>query len=324
MTETSRFWDGIATGDATTAPYDGPTEFATVMSAIAFCDAMTDKGGVWLDGLNDLSCSSPGANTQRIANGKGMVYGGWYSNDSNVDVTIATPSGSTRVDRIVLRKSWAAQTIRVTRIAGVEGAGAPSLVQTIGTTWDVPLHQVSITTGGVMTVIDQRTFIHGLAGAGALLSSGGVLTMPSQPAVLAYPAASATNQTGNGAIVTVPFTTEVFDNAGNFSASTFTSPITGKVLVATGVVISNLSTAMKVCSLKVVTSNRSTAWEQDVNVETAGDTWSINWVGILDVDAGDTVSVTVQVSGGAGNTATIFGIGGADMGTYFSCTLLPA
>jgi hypothetical protein len=52
------------------------------------------------------------------------------------------------------------RTVRITRIAGIEGAGAPAITQTAGTTWDIPLAQVSITTGGAITLTDQRTFAY--------------------------------------------------------------------------------------------------------------------------------------------------------------------
>lgn len=173
MTERSRFWDGLATGDATEAPYDAPTEFAAVMMAMTQAAAITNKGGVWLDDTNDFSISSTGANNQRIATGRAQVYGSWYESDANVDVTIPTPAASTRVDRIVLRKSWSAQTVRVTRIAGTEGAGVPAMTQSAGTTWDVPLYSVSITTGGAMTVTDNREILNGLYGAGMRALPGG-------------------------------------------------------------------------------------------------------------------------------------------------------
>jgi len=75
-------------------------------------------------------------------------------------VVIPSPTVSTRIDRIVLRKSWVAQTVRITRIEGIEGGGAPALTQTDGTTWDIPLYQVSITTGGNITLTDERVYIH--------------------------------------------------------------------------------------------------------------------------------------------------------------------
>ncbi len=156
MAETSRFWDGTSIGDSVVAPYDAGTEFAQVMMAMSGADGLTNKGGITRDALNALLPSSPAANTLRIASGHAQVYGTWYENSANVDTTIPTPTTSTRIDRIVLRKSWSAQTVRITRIAGTEGAAAPALVQTIGTTWDFPLCQVSITVGAVITITDER------------------------------------------------------------------------------------------------------------------------------------------------------------------------
>lgn len=95
-----------------------------------------------------------------VNTGSALVYGIWYENDASVNVTIPTPSSATRIDRIVLRASWSAQTVRITRIAGTEGSGsAPAMTQTANTTWDIPLANVSITTGGVCTVTDQRTYV---------------------------------------------------------------------------------------------------------------------------------------------------------------------
>lgn len=154
MVERSRFWDGTTLGDATVAPYDAATEFSEVMLAIAGDYQDANKGGV----LSPLSLAATqfAANTLRIAAGQAIVWGTWYENDANIDFTIPTPAGSTRIDRIVLRKSWAAQTVRLVRIAGAEGGSAPAMTQTAGTTWDIPIATVSITTGGTMTITDGR------------------------------------------------------------------------------------------------------------------------------------------------------------------------
>ena len=40
----------------------------------------------------------------------------------DVTVPAASGAGNTRIDRIVLRASWAAQTVRLTRIAGTDAA----------------------------------------------------------------------------------------------------------------------------------------------------------------------------------------------------------
>ena len=95
-----------------------------------------------------------------VNTGEAYDYGFPYFNTASVNVAIPTPASNTRIDLVVLRANWSAQTVRITRIAGTEGAGAPSLVQSDGTTWDIPLAQASITTGGTITVTDTREFIH--------------------------------------------------------------------------------------------------------------------------------------------------------------------
>lgn len=146
------FWDGIATGDATSAPYDAPTEFAGVL--LAMMGIRANSGRVF---VTDGSLLVTGTVTPvSVASGQSIVYGNWYKNTAAVTVVIPTPAGATRIDRIVLRKDWSAQTVRITRIAGVEGGAAPALVQVAGTTWDIPLAQASITTGGVITVVNEQ------------------------------------------------------------------------------------------------------------------------------------------------------------------------
>jgi len=177
MTERSRPWDGTTTGDATDAPYDASTEWAELFRAILpRSESSANKGGVVLGatGFSDYNATTPGANTARIASGIGWDYGQWHRSDANVDFTISTPAVSTRVDRIVLRKSWSLQTVRLTRIAGTEGAGAPALTQTAGTTWDVPLWLVSITTGGAITFTDQR---YNLSGVGSIRLASAAYTI---------------------------------------------------------------------------------------------------------------------------------------------------
>lgn len=159
MTETSRFWGGTATGDAASAPYDAEAEFAEVLRSIAAAHGVTtDKSGVFRDEENELAVTG-GSGQVSVNTGRALVDGTWYKNDASVNVAVATPAGATRIDRIVLRKDFAAKTVRITKIDGAEGGGAPALVQSAGVTWDAPLAQVSITTGGVITVTDQRDFI---------------------------------------------------------------------------------------------------------------------------------------------------------------------
>lgn len=216
MTQVSRFWNGVAVGDALTeAPYDAPTEFAKVMMAVSGADNDPNKGGVWTNDLSELAATNPASTTVRIASGRAQVWGTWYENDANVDETPAAPAASTRIDRYVLRKDWAAQTVRIFRIAGVEGGGAPALVQSIGTTWDYPIVQASTTTGGVVTLTDQRTY---LLAAGAVLGANTFTGIQrwAKGADIASAATVAPGTDGN-----------YFDITGAVTITTITPPVSG-------------------------------------------------------------------------------------------------
>jgi hypothetical protein len=113
--------------------------------------------------LNSLqpSVSGTGASIQAtIASGGAYAYGFPYFNTAPVAVAIPNTAGNSRIDLIVLRVSWAAQTVRITRIAGVAAGSpaAPALTQIAGTTWDVPLCQILVNASGVPTLTDTRGF----------------------------------------------------------------------------------------------------------------------------------------------------------------------
>lgn len=155
MAEKSILWTTGATGDGATAYTQAEV---TRWQRQFFVGA--DNEGVAKDYLNELATT--GTATPVATNtGAAYVYGFPYWNTASVDTAIPTPSGNTRIDRLVLRAGWAAQTIRITRIAGTEGSGTPpAITQTASTTWDNPLYQASITTGGVITLTDEREFLH--------------------------------------------------------------------------------------------------------------------------------------------------------------------
>ena len=155
MAETSFYWGGTTIGDATDSPYDND-EFSDIWRKL-FQRDRTTQGPI--DGYEDeLAVSNPAGLTIRVPTGAALVDGKFYENDANIDTVLVAPAVLTRVDRVVLRKLWGAQTVRVFIIAGVEGAGVPSLTQNDGVTWDVPLAQVSITTGSVVTLTNEREF----------------------------------------------------------------------------------------------------------------------------------------------------------------------
>jgi hypothetical protein len=150
MAEKSIFWTTGTEGDGAN-PY-------TEAEVVAWLRRTFGSGVLYGygNGLVVSGTSSPVS----IATGAASVDGFPYESDAVVRIDIPTPAANTRVDRIVVRANWSARTCRITRIAGTEGAGPPSLTQNRGSIWDMPLASVSITTGGVITVTDEREFAH--------------------------------------------------------------------------------------------------------------------------------------------------------------------
>ena len=153
MTETSIPWSGTITGDA--GPYSDDN-WSDIWRKLFTNDRTTE--GVLPNYLNELEIT--GASTPISVNtGAAFCDGKFYENNTSVGIAIPSPTVSPRIDRIVLRKSWVSQTVRLTRIEGVEGGGVPALTQNDGTTWDVPLYYLTIQTGGGLVLTDERSYI---------------------------------------------------------------------------------------------------------------------------------------------------------------------
>lgn len=155
MTEKSFYWANIAIGDGIYSTYDDD-EFSDIWRKMFLRDRTTQ--GYIERYENELRVSTPAGGTIRVATGAAIVDGKFYETDANVDTAVPAPAVLTRYDRVVLQKDWAAQTVRVAIILGVEGAGVPPAVtQTDGVTWEISLATYSITTGSVFTITDDRT-----------------------------------------------------------------------------------------------------------------------------------------------------------------------
>ncbi len=158
MTEASFLWSAPA-GAGDGASSFTRTDWSNIMKVIAACFA---SEGVAAGYLNGLAGSTTGANNARIASGGAIVDGKPYYSNANVDVTIpsAAGGGNTRIDRVVLRADWSAQTVRVTRIAGIDAASptAPTITQNTGVVYDVLLYKATVNTSGTVTMTDERTF----------------------------------------------------------------------------------------------------------------------------------------------------------------------
>lgn len=157
MAETSMFWETNGVGDGLSTGYSQSQLINFFHNVLGLGEA--NRGVVSGYGSSLQVTETVGGGSVDVGSGAAIVKGFYYENTSTVSVAIPTPASATRIDRIVLRASWAAQTVRIYRLAGTEGGSAPSLTQTAGSTWDLPLAQVSITTAGAITITDERQFL---------------------------------------------------------------------------------------------------------------------------------------------------------------------
>lgn len=128
-----------------------------------------------------------------------------------------------------------------------------------------------------------------------------------QPAFLAFQGANIDNVTGAGTSYTIGSTalTEVFDQDANFNTNgTFTAPVTGKYHLDFQCGFTGLTVATNFV-VNIVTSNRT---YQMAFVRAAGSGGvRFHTSALADMDAADTATYTVSVSGEAGDTADISG-----------------
>jgi hypothetical protein len=145
MAESSHFWDG--------------SNYASSLLAMMFGDMLAPgqaaSAGV-LKGVGNHLAVTGSASPIAVNTGAALVNGRYYKNTASVNINVSTPSSATRIDRVVLRVNYSAETITLQLLAGSEGGAAPALTQIDGTTWEISLAQVSITTGGVITLTNER------------------------------------------------------------------------------------------------------------------------------------------------------------------------
>ncbi len=129
--------------------------------------------------------------------------------------------------------------------------------------------------------------------------NSGEINYPLQPAFLASNSL-ASDVTGNNTTYTMIYDNEVYDQNNDYDGtSTFTSPVTGRYLLNASIVLGELGALFTACTMIIVTSNRSFT----LNVSAGGierDAANILKKTIscmCDMDAADTSTVTVNVSG---------------------------
>lgn len=168
MAQDSAFWDGTATGHAAStdvfgAPYSS-VEYGDIYSK--FLGSNAARGFVIPGYGNDYKVISFGVGIMTIAIGSGACFirGKICENTATTAVTFtASDATNPRLDRLILRIDWAAQTIVLAALAGTAAAtpSVPALTQN-ATTYEIPLYTVwipaTVTTLTQPNVSDDRIF----------------------------------------------------------------------------------------------------------------------------------------------------------------------
>ncbi len=150
-------WATNGTGDGAAGGYTR-NEWLYMLRSL-FLRNMATMGVAYGYG-NALEVTNPSGRDLQVNTGAAIVAGFPYWNTSAVTKTLTLPVIGTTGWRMVLRADWAAQTVRITLKESADGVPTiPSLTQTDGATYEIGLAYGTITTGGVVSLTDERIFL---------------------------------------------------------------------------------------------------------------------------------------------------------------------
>lgn len=155
MTEISRPWNGTILGDS--GPYSDANWQELYRAIVGFGAGRSNNGVILMSGTEPnnglkVEAQSPATTSVNVLRGAALVQGIAYLSDATQAFAIAAnASGNPRIDTIILRKSWAAQTVRQAILQGTPAASPvpPTLTQTDGVTWEIPLADIAVANGFV-------------------------------------------------------------------------------------------------------------------------------------------------------------------------------
>ena len=159
MAERSFGWQTNGTGDGPSAGYTMARWYDFIRKLFASATATDNEGVIF--GVGSVLAVSGAASPLSIATGAAILAGLFYENTTVATKTVTTPVVGTTGGIVKLQSDYAAQTIRIVVAMSADGTpDIPTLTQTIGTTYEIPLASFTITTGGVITLTDARIYAH--------------------------------------------------------------------------------------------------------------------------------------------------------------------
>jgi hypothetical protein len=151
MAITSMPWDGVQYPSST---WDNLYESMGSPGRAAAACVVKGAEGIAAGNLKVTGATSPVS----VEPGQCWVKGKLVRSSSTTTINITTPASNPRIDRIIVKIVYATGVATIERLAGAEAVApvAPTLTQIDGTQWEVSLAQVNITTGGAITVTNER------------------------------------------------------------------------------------------------------------------------------------------------------------------------
>lgn len=176
MVQSSKPWEDNTPGDS--GPYSA-AQWARMYRVLFSSPQVTnDSFGVFATSGNgtdsplQVAVTSPATNQVRVYTGEALVNGRHYISDAVELLTIgANGSLNARIDRIILRQDFTAQTVRLAVLPGSPAAVpvAPSLTQDPEGIFEISLAQVAVPSGfsTISTgITDEREALVSLLGRG--------------------------------------------------------------------------------------------------------------------------------------------------------------
>lgn len=166
MTEYGAPFDGILLGDATVAPYSA-AEWARIWRLQQGAGDVFPNYGVFAGSGDsthqplEVDATLVASTNVEVQIGAGMIDGRFYETTAAVTLAIgANASGNPRIDTVILRLDYVAQTVRLAVKQGTP-AGSPvrPTMQQDATYWEIPLADVAVANGFAtiaQSVISQR------------------------------------------------------------------------------------------------------------------------------------------------------------------------
>ncbi len=245
-----------------------------------------------------IACGTGGITVGTTANAHASTLG---STSSTSSTTVQSGSGALNITA-----TNGAITINSGTGTVSIGSDATNATYNFATGAGAKVVTLGSTSGASSLALKTGTADFSLASAtGTIMSSidTGETIFPLQPAFLATSGSAVANITGNGAtfiLGTTNAVTEIFDQNADFNTNgTFTAPVTGKYYFS-GLVNLNGCTIAATITARPESSN--TVILGGLGRPASASNFSTPMMGLVDMDAADTCTLTLAASGEAANT----------------------